>query len=29
LRKAIWRDGDFHDAILMSVLARDWREDAS
>jgi RimJ/RimL family protein N-acetyltransferase len=29
LRKAIWRDGEFHDAILMSVLARDWRESSS
>ena len=29
LRKAIWRDGSFQDAILMSVLARDWREGAS
>ncbi len=29
LRKAIWRDGSFHDAILMSILARDWREGAS
>ena len=28
LRKAIWRDGGFHDAILMSILARDWREGA-
>ena len=29
LRKAIWRDGEFHDAILMSVLSRDWRESSS
>jgi RimJ/RimL family protein N-acetyltransferase len=29
LRQAIWRDGDFQDAILMSVLAQDWREGAS
>jgi RimJ/RimL family protein N-acetyltransferase len=29
LRKAIWRDGGYHDAILMSILARDWREGAS
>lgn len=29
LRQAIWRDGDFHDAILMSILARNWREGAS
>ncbi len=27
LRQALWRDGGFHDAILMSVLAQDWRED--
>lgn len=27
LRQALWRDGGFHDAILMSVLAQDWREN--
>lgn len=27
LRQAIRRDGSFHDAILMSVLAHDWREN--
>ncbi len=27
LRQALRRDGGFHDAILMSVLAQDWRED--
>jgi RimJ/RimL family protein N-acetyltransferase len=27
LRRAIRRDDGFHDAILMSVLASEWRED--
>ncbi len=26
LRQALRRDGEFHDAILMVVLAKDWRE---
>ncbi len=25
LRRALLRDGAFHDAILMSVLASEWR----
>ena len=28
LRQALKRDGAFHDAILMSVLRSEWREDA-
>ena len=28
LRQALKRDGIFHDAILMSVLRSEWREDA-
>ena len=27
LRQALWRDGGFHNAILMSVLAHDCREN--
>jgi RimJ/RimL family protein N-acetyltransferase len=27
LRQAIQRDGSFHDAILMSILAHEWREN--
>ncbi len=27
LRQALWRNGCFHDAILMSILTQDWRED--
>lgn len=27
LQDAIFRDGDYHDAILMSILAPDWRRD--
>ena len=27
LRQALKRDGEFHDAILMVVLAQDWREE--
>jgi RimJ/RimL family protein N-acetyltransferase len=29
LRQALWRDGNFHDAILMSILAHEWRENGS
>jgi RimJ/RimL family protein N-acetyltransferase len=29
LRQALQRDGDFHDAILMSVLAHKWRGNES
>jgi RimJ/RimL family protein N-acetyltransferase len=29
LRQALRRDGDFHDAILMSVLAHEWRGKGS
>jgi RimJ/RimL family protein N-acetyltransferase len=29
LRQALRRDGDFHDALLMSILAHEWRETGS
>lgn len=29
MREAIRRDDEFHDAILMRILASDWREDRS
>jgi RimJ/RimL family protein N-acetyltransferase len=29
LRQALQRDGDFHDAILMSILAHKWRGNES
>jgi RimJ/RimL family protein N-acetyltransferase len=27
LRQALRREGSFHDAILMSILAHEWREN--